>query len=133
MKRTYIYKFVLLIASLFCITNAFADDVRFSASAPSVVANESQFRLSYTVNADGKNLHIPDMSDFEILYGPSTSRSQSMSYVNGTSTSSLTISYTYTLMAKKEGTFTIPPATIEVKGTTYSSNEVTIKDGDAPD
>lgn len=127
MKRTYIYKLGLLILSLFCVTNAFADDVKFSASAPSVVTNESQFRLTYTVNADGKNLHIPDIVDFDVLYGPSTSRSQSVSFVNGTSTSSLSISYTYTLMAKKEGTFTIPAATIEVKGTTYSSNAVTIK------
>ncbi len=97
--------------------------VTFKASAPNAVVVGEQFRLTYSINDDGKDLRIGEFPDFDILYGPSTSRS--ISIVNGqTSTSN---SFTYTLMAKKEGSFNIPPATIKVGGSEYKSNAVTIK------
>jgi len=47
--------------------------------------------------------------------------------VNGKTTSESSVSYTYILVAQKEGTFTIGPATINVDGSTYRSNAVQIK------
>ena len=103
------------------------DQVSFKASAPQSVVMGEQFRLTFVVNAEGKDLRVQEMPDFEVLMGPSQSTSYSNSWINGKSSSQTTVSYTYILMPKKEGTFTIAPATIKVKNATYTSNGLTIK------
>lgn len=104
-----------------------ANEISFKASAPQSVVMGEQFRLTYVINAEGKDLRVQEMPDFEVLMGPSQSTSYSTSWVNGKSTSETTVSYTYILMPKKEGTFTIAPATIKVKDATYTSNGLSIK------
>lgn len=104
-----------------------AADIVFKATAPSAVVMGEQFRLSFTVNAEGKELRVQEMPDFEVLMGPSQSTSYSSSWVNGKSTSETTNTYTYILMPKKEGTFNIAPATIKVNGANYTSNALVIK------
>jgi hypothetical protein len=84
------------------------------------------FQLTYTVNQRAKDLRAPEFEDFDYVAGPYTSQSSSTSFVNGKRTSSFALTYTYTLMANKEGTFMIPPATIKVDGSQYSSNGVRI-------
>ena len=108
-----------------CLFSGFAQ-VTFRATAPNAVVLGEQFRLTYTVNDEGKDIRIAELPDFDILYGPSTSRSSSFSIVNGQTTSSISNSFTYTLMAKKEGSFEIPPATIKVGNSEYKSNSLTI-------
>ena len=115
---------ILLICSKVCAT--FAQDVEFKASAPSQVIMGKPFQLTYTVNQRAKDLRAPEFADFDYVAGPYTSQSSSTSFVNGKRTSSFTLTYTYTLMANKEGTFTIPPATIKVDGRQHSSNGVRI-------
>ncbi|MDR3261147.1 MAG: BatD family protein [Tannerella sp.] len=104
-----------------------ADEVTFKATAPEAVAMGEQFRLTYTVNAEGRELRIPDLSEFDVLMGPSTSTSMSTQIINGSSTSVITQSFTYILMPKKEGTFNVAPAAIKVKNANYSSNALVIK------
>ena len=104
-----------------------AADVTFKASAPQAVVMGEQFRLTFTVNAEGKDLRVQEMPDFDVLMGPSQSTSYSSSWVNGKSTSETTVTYTYVLMPKKEGTFNIAPATIKVNGSNYTSNGLAIK------
>ena len=115
---------ILLIFSKVCAT--FAQDVDFKASAPAQVIMGKPFQLTYTVNQRGKDLRAPEFTDFDYVAGPYTSQSSSTSFVNGKRTSSFTMSYTYTLVASKEGSFTISPATIKVGGETYTSNGVRI-------
>ena len=117
---------------LFCLMlvvswGAKAADVTFKASAPEAVVVGEQFRLSFTVNAEGKDLRVQEMPDFDVLMGPSQSTSYSSSWVNGKSTSETSVTFTYVLMAKKEGTFNIAPATIKVNGANYTSNGLVIK------
>ena len=100
------------------------------ANAPQQVAVGQQFRLTYTVNSqDVSNFHIGQIpSDaFEILMGPSTSTQSSFSMVNGRTTQSSSVTYTYILSALKNGTFTIPAATINVDGSQISSNALKIQ------
>lgn len=104
-----------------------AADVTFKASAPEAVVMGEQFRLTFTVNAEGRDIRIPTIPDFEVLMGPSQSTSYSSTWVNGQSRSETTVSFTYILMPKKEGTFTIPAATVKVNGANYTSNTVTVK------
>lgn len=121
-------KKILSILFICCITiSAFAEEaVEFTASAPSKVIAGKPFQLSYTVNQRGKDLRAPEFENFDFIAGPYTSQSSSTSFVNGKRTSTFTMIYTYTLKAENEGTYTIPPATIKVDGTQYTSNGVRI-------
>ena len=105
----------------------YADDVVFKAQAPSQVIVGKPFQLTYTVNQRSKDLRAPEFSDFDVLAGPYTSTSSSMSFVNGRRTASYEQTYTYTMMAQKTGTFTIGPATVKVDGELVQSNGVRIQ------
>ena len=100
-----------------------------TGSAPSQVAVGEQFRLTYTVNTQDvegfRAGNIP--SELEILMGPSTSRQSSFQMVNGHTTSSSSITYTYILSATANGTFTIPPARATVNGKQITSNALHVK------
>jgi hypothetical protein len=121
--RNLIFLFILSLTTGVTIKAA---DVVFKASAPTAVVAGQQFQLVYTLNAEGKELRIQEMPDFDVLFGPSSSVAHNIRYVNGQSSSETTVSYTYILMSKKEGTFTIPPATIKVNNSNYTSNSLTI-------
>lgn len=123
-------KKILLTSLLFIsiIGKVFADDITFVASAPKSVVMNRHFRLTYTVNTtNAKEPQIAEMPEFDILSGPNISTQQSYSSVNGKMTSSSSVTFTYILMPKSEGNFTIPPAKINVKGEELTSNSVEIK------
>jgi hypothetical protein len=122
--RKLVFLFILSLTTGVAIKAA---DVVFKASAPAAVVAGQQFQLVYTLNTEGKELRIQEIPDFDILFGPSSSVSYSIRYNNGQSNNETSFSYTYVLMAKKEGTFTIPPATIKVSNSNYISNSLTIK------
>lgn len=103
-----------------------AEDVQFRAQAPSQVIVGRPFQLTFTVNQRSRDLRAPEFTDFDVLAGPYTSTSSSTSFVNGQRTSSFSQTYTYTLMAQREGTFTIQPATVKVDGENVQSNGVRI-------
>lgn len=110
------------------IGNVLADDVTFVASAPKSVVLGQRFRLTYTVNTtDAKEPVIADMPDFDILSGPNISTQQSYSSVYGKTTSSASVTFTYILLPKSEGEFTIQPAKINAKGKEITSNSLSIK------
>lgn len=122
--RKLIFLFILLTAA----ANIFADNISFTADAPDAVAVGDQFKLTYTVNSENiKNFRAPAIKDFEVLYGPSRSQQSSVQIINGKTTSNSYISFTYVLMATKEGSFTIPGATIQAGGNSATSNAVRIK------
>ena len=108
-----------------------AQDVSFRAASERTVVVGQQFRISYTISTSGqekpKNLQVGDIKNFDVLYEPVLSQSGiSTNIINGKMTSSSTAVYTCVLMAKSEGTFTIPPATVLIGNSTYKSNELTV-------
>lgn len=105
---------------------AHGQEVVFQGQAQSSVLMGDKFQLVYSVNTNGTDLRLPEMEDFQILMGPSTSRSMSMTSINGVMKQETTLSFTYILKGTKEGRITIPPATIVVKGEKIQSNPVTI-------
>lgn len=119
-------KFLTILVFLTAALTAFAEEVQFRAQAPAQVIVGRPFQLTYTVNQRAKDLRAPEFTGFDYIAGPYTSQSSSTSFVNGRRTSSFTLTYTYTLMAQKEGTFSITPATITVNGERYASNGVKI-------
>lgn len=120
-------RILFILCTLYIIPlSLWADEVVFKAQAPSQVIVGRPFQMTYTVNQRSRDLRAPEFTDFDVLSGPYTSTSSSTSFVNGRRTSSFEQTYTYMLMAKREGTFTIGPATIKVSGEQVQSNGVRI-------
>ncbi|MEK7719485.1 MAG: BatD family protein, partial [Bacteroidota bacterium] len=118
---------LILLSLFFTLPGWAADKVVFTMEAPQVVELGEQFRLAFSVNANGQNLKLPNLSDFDVLMGPSTSQSTSFQIINGVSSQSVSYSYLYVLRAKKEGHFTINPGSITVGVTEYTSNSQTVE------
>ena len=117
-------KIILFFILISTVVGAWADNITFSANAPEVVVSGDQFRLSFTINSQKvRDFRAPSIKGFEVLMGPS--RSTQYQNYNGVVTNSIT--FTYILMAEKEGTYTIPGATIVADGNNYTSNSVEIK------
>ena len=119
---------ITLLVSTFVYQGLRAEEVSFTANAPSAVVMGETFRLAYTVNThNAKSFRVGNISDFDILMGPTQSSSSSTSIINGQRTSSKTLTFTCVLRPKREGTFTIPAATITAEGQQLKSKEVTVK------
>ena len=117
-------KVILFFILISTVIGAWADGITFAANAPEVVVSGDQFRLSYTINSQKvRDFRAPSIQGFEVLMGPS--RSTQYQNYNGVVTNSIT--FTYILMAEKEGTYKIPGATIVADGNNYTSNSVEIK------
>ncbi len=101
---------------------------RITVSAPSQVTTGENFRIAYTVNTqdvdDFKAGNIP--SAIEVIAGPYTSSQSSIQMINGHTSSSSSITFTYTLYASKAGTYTISPAHASINGKTISSSPIKI-------
>lgn len=117
-----------ILCTLYLVTlSLYADEVVFKTLAPNQVIAGEPFQVGFSVNRQGTNLRAPQFTDFDVLSGPFSSVSSSTSFVNGQRTSSYEQRFTYTLLAQREGTFTISPATIRVNGKDYQSNGVRIQ------
>ena len=121
-------KVILFFILISTVIGAWADGITFTANAPEVVVSGDQFRLSYTINSQKvRDFRAPSIQGFEVLMGPSRSTQSSTQIINGNVTSTSSITFTYILMAGKEGTYKIPGATIVADGDNYTSNSVEIK------
>lgn len=121
-------KYLILGLLLLGFTAAFADDeFSFVAEAPESVVQGQHFKVTYSMNKEGKDFLAPDMSAFNVLMGPSQSRSQSVQIINGSVSRNTSITYTYVLSAMDAGSYTLAPAEITVKGKKYSSNSIKIE------
>ena len=110
-------KVILFFILISTVIGAWADNITFTANAPEVVVSGDQFRLSYTINSQKvRDFRAPSIKEFEVLMGPSRSTQSSTQIINGNVTSTSTITFTYILMAGKEGTYKIPGATIVADG-----------------
>lgn len=120
--------FLWIVLTTVCAT-VFADEkISFTASAPDAVAVGDQFRLSYTVTTQKvRDFRAPSIKGFEVLMGPSRSQQSSVQMINGQTTATSSITFTYILMATAEGDFTIPGATITAEGNQMVSNSVHVK------
>lgn len=99
-----------------------------SVSVPSHVSVGENFRLSYTINTqEVENFRAGNIPEaIEVIAGPYTSSQSSFQMVNGHTSSSSSVTYTYTLYASKNGTYTIPAAHARVNGRIISSRAVKV-------
>jgi hypothetical protein len=117
-------KYYILSFFIFWTSIVFAQDVKFTASASkNEVGTGEQFEITFAINGNGDRFSPPDMSAFQVLGGPNVSTS--MESINGNTT--VSNSFSYDLLALKEGEFTIGPASIVVNGHRLSTNSIRIK------
>ncbi|MCH5179117.1 MAG: BatD family protein [Prevotellaceae bacterium] len=114
---------ILLIAAL--VSHA---AISITAKAPATVGVGDQFRLQYVVNTAnvGTQPQLGNITDFDIVYGPAVSTSHSVQIVNGNKSENSSTTYTFTLIARKEGTFQMPAVTLNIGGQNYTSNRPTV-------
>lgn len=124
--KTILKHNILTLLALLLFGYSFAQDVTFTAaSSHSAVKTGDRFKIQFSTNAEISNFKAPNLSKFRVLSGPN--QSTQMSWVNGKTSSS--ISYTYIVMAAKEGDFTISPATAVFNGKPIKTNSLKIKVG----
>lgn len=119
---------ILLILSVLTtlVVSSFAQTVRLQA--PDVCEVGRRINVSYVVDTqDVEDIQVGDFPGFELLYGPSTSSQSSFQMVNGKTTHSSTITFTYVLLAEKEGDYTLPSASVKVNGKTIRSGTAAIQ------
>lgn len=123
MKRYFAFLIVTFISVV-----SFADNVTLNVFAPSTVEEGDKFRVQFTVNTQNvSNFQAPDFAGFEVIYGPSTSTQSSYQIINGHTSQSCSITYTYTVLASRPGTFKISSASIQADGKTVKSNPMSVK------
>jgi hypothetical protein len=124
------YCVVLLLVTGACRT-AFGQNVVFTAVAgANKIGVKDRVQVQYTIQ-DAQNLQTvtnPSDADFVIVGGPYQSQSSNTSITGNRVVTSQSISLTYELMPRREGTFTIPPVTArDAAGHSYQSNSITIQ------
>jgi uncharacterized membrane protein len=100
-----------------------AQTINFTASADRTsLTTSDQLEVTFSLNANGSRFRAPAFEGFNVLMGPS--QSTSMQFINGAMSQS--ISFTYVLQPKAEGSYKINVASIEVNGKIYQSNPISI-------
>lgn len=97
--------------------------------APNVVAADEQFTVTFILEGENSpsEFNWDQGNDFQLVWGPQTGRSTSVQIMNGKRTKSSQFTYTYILMPKQAGKFTLASAHAKVKGEELSSSEVTVE------
>lgn len=118
--------FAIVLLSLAVV--AAAAQTSIQVQTHNVVDLNEQFSVTFVIEGENSasdfSWECPE--DFDLVWGPQKSSSSSISIINGKRTSSRQASYTYILMPKSEGEFTLPPASAKVKGSEIVSRPVTV-------
>lgn len=120
-KKT-ISTFLILLLATIAIQVIHAQSFTASASRTKVAVGEP-FQIDFSVNGSASGFKAPSLKEFDVYSGPNNS--SSVQIVNGNM--SQTTSISFVIAAKKEGKFTIGPASATVGGSKKESNTLTIE------
>ena len=123
MKRCFFILQLILSGVMLCQAQSLVVNV------PSNVSTGENFRLTYTVSTrNASDFHIGNVPDaLEVITGPYVSEQSSYQMANGHTSSSSSKTYTFILCATKNGTYTIPSASVVVNGKRLKSKTAKIK------
>ena len=88
-----------------------------------IVGLDERFNVTFTIEGE----HAPSgfewapTDDFQLVWGPQKGSSTSIRIVNGKTTKTSQTTYTYILMPRRTGSFTLPAANAKIKGNTITS------------
>jgi Mg-chelatase subunit ChlD len=110
MKKT------LLICLIFTLGYQLNAQIKFEASTDKVVVGlKDVFTLNFTINTGAiSNFNAPDLNQFKIIAGPYSSSSTEIRVINGKCNKTSSYTYSYNILPKKLGTFTIGQASITI-------------------
>ena len=114
-----------IILIIFYSTLLNAQILQVSADKNPAIIGE-QIIVQYTIDAKGENFTSPNFNGLQVLSGPNQSSQSSYTFVNGKSQSNISTTYSFYLKAKKEGAYTISPATITLNREKIVSKPFTI-------
>ena len=122
------YHFFSIVGIIIGIAAAMPLDAQITCvtKAPGQVAVGQAFNITYDLNERADKLPNINFANFRFAGGPSTGMSSSTTIINGQMQSSQSFTYTYALVAEKEGTFTLPSVTFVAKNQQVKSNPVNI-------
>ena len=98
-----------------------------TVQAPKQVYLGDNFKVNFVINDNARDFQGPTFKGFSLRSGPNRGTQQSVTMYNGQITNSIQTTYSYTLTADVEGTFTIGSATCTVDRKKLSTNSFTIK------
>jgi hypothetical protein len=131
MKKQHVIRVLLFLPVFFIGKWSSAQSIEFSAKASKTsVAADEAFKLIYSVNQQAE-FTLPDLKDFKVLSGPAQSSYSQIQIINGQAKNTYSLTWTLIVRPKKEGEFTIPPATVNYNGKAYKSNSLKISVGKA--
>lgn len=124
-KSILVFLFFLFVKQ----SQAQTEQIKFYASAqPSVLAVGQTFTLSFTLtNFSASDIELPNLNDFSIVGGPN--KSVSVQSVNGDWKQ--VTEYSYVLMPRKSGKFSIQSATVKTKKGILKTNPIIVEINDA--
>jgi hypothetical protein len=117
-----LYLFLVTLCNIFLMIPAFAASLDISLNKTKISTDE---QIDITVTASGgrpSDPVFPAANDFEVSYRGSSSN---VEIVNGSMSQSF--AYTYTLVPRNTGKFTVGPVTAEIDGQQYTTRAVPIE------
>ena len=125
--KNKVLRVILPLMALFQISGFVAAQSKLAVDAPKVVSQDETFRLVYTALGKPEGFTPPQIDGFEVLAGPSISTMSRTNIVQGQRTHTDEISYTYVLLPKDIGKFTISAASVKIDGVEHRIPSVTIE------
>ena len=118
-----------IIFTLLAISVAMNAQPSIKVQAPNVVASDEQFNISFIIEGEESpsDFSWDAGENFQIVWGPQKGQSTSVTIINGKRTKSSQYTYTYVLLPKKTGTFSISEATAKVGKETVASRHKSIE------
>ena len=122
-------KMMTWVVTLLAATPLLQAQTTIQVQAPGIVAADEQFNVTFVVEGESapSAFSWEPGDDFKLVWGPQKGTSTSVTIINGKKTRSSQTTYTYVLMPRTKGTFTLPAATASVKGDKISSGRFRIE------
>ena len=118
--------FAILIFSFYNNINGFTQSLEISAAVDRNNISSDDY-IRYTIQTNNKvTIDKTNFSDFNLLQGPFTSTSSSVSIINGKIDKKEKYTFTYILSPAKTGQLKIGPASATYNGKSYTSNSINI-------
>ena len=116
------------LAALLYTLSAFAQ-TSIKVQAPNLVGLNEQFNVTFIISGE----HAPSDfkwdpgSDFQLVWGPQKGTSTSVNIINGKTTRTSQVTYTYVLLPKNTGRFQLAAAEATVRGDRLTSSRPTVE------
>lgn len=107
---------VIISIFAFLLHTAAGLNAQIRVDAPSVVGLDEQFKITFTLSEKPSGFEWSQGDSFQLVWGPQTGSSTSISIVNGKTTKSSQYTYTYVLIPRANGNFSLPAAHAVIGG-----------------